>query len=190
MMIDYTKYTTPENWWHVHKMFTDAKAKKIAKLYPEEVEANISGKRATANEFRKFVKRGTPEGKVFAEYDKPEFRSYMTDLTGIDMMSGKLRVELVQDTEGFWLEEHVDIKEKLMTLQIYIGKGKQDWGTVIYTQPEQPLMTVPFKHNAGWLSVLGEPVLHGVPKKKVDGLRKSVIINYVTSDWRDLEQLY
>ena len=76
-----------------------------------------------------------------------------------------------------------------MTLQVYIGSGNSVWGTTIYSQPDVVYKNLPFIHNTGWLSVLGEPVLHGVMKNKVDGYRKSVIINYVT-DWKDTEQLY
>ena len=114
----------------------------------------------------------------------------MSDITGVDMKYGNLRIELCQDGPEFWLEQHVDIPEKLMTLQIYLDKGNENWGTVLYSQPDQVFMELPFKSNTGWLGVLGEPVIHGVPKKKVDGVRKSVIINYVTSDWKDTDQLY
>lgn len=188
-MISLSPDTTPEKWWMVNEAFTKSQLKKIEKMFPEEVPENNSGKRDSANEFRKFVKEGTPEGKVFKDFATDEFKQHMTDVTGVDMHYGKLRIELCQDGPGFWLEQHVDIPEKLMTLQIYIGEGKPEWGTIIYSQPNVVYKQLEFKNNTGWLSVLGEPVLHGVPQKKVDGSRKSVIINYVT-DWRDTDQLY
>jgi hypothetical protein len=30
---------------------------------------------------------------------------------------------------------------------------------------------------------------HGFEKRKIDGVRKSIIINYVTNEWRAREQL-
>ena len=188
-MLSLSPDTTPHKWWLVNKAFTDRQAKKIEKMFPEETSPNKSGQRALGNEFRKFIKRDTPEGKVFADFNKDAFKHHMTDVTGVDMLQGKLRIELCADGPGFWLEQHVDIPEKLMTLQVYIGSGNSVWGTTIYSQPDVVYKNLPFINNTGWLSVLGEPVLHGVMKNKVDGYRKSVIINYVT-DWKDTEQLY
>ena len=189
-MIDYTPYTTPEKWWRVHKAFTEAQVKKMIKLFPEEVSENLSGRRASANKFRTFITRDSKGADIFKDWNTLEKKMKKSDITGVDMKYGNLRIELCQDGPEFWLEQHVDIPEKLMTLQIYLDKGNENWGTVLYSQPDQVFMELPFKSNTGWLGVLGEPVIHGVPKKKVDGVRKSVIINYVTSDWKDTDQLY
>jgi len=188
-MLSLSPDTTPHKWWTVNKAFTDRQADKIEKMFPEEPNPHDTGKRDAVNKFRKFVNRDTPEGKVFAEFDTDAYKHHITDVTGVDMLQGKLRVELCADASGFWLEEHVDIPEKLMTLQVYIGGGNSVWGTTLFTQPGIVYKNLPFIHNTGWMSVLGEPVLHGVQKNKVDGYRKSVIINYVV-DWRDTEQLY
>jgi len=190
-MIDYTAYTTPEKWWKVHNAFRESQVKEMIKLFPKEVpEEDSSGKRDSANKFRTFITRNTKGADIFKDWDTLEMRLGLSDITGVDMKTGALRIELCQDGPGFWLSQHVDIKEKLMTLQIYLGEGKESWGTVLYAQPDQVFTELPFKSNTGWLGVLGEPVIHGVPKKKVDGVRKSVIINYVTSDWKDTDQLY
>ena len=187
-MLSLSPDTTPHRWWTVNKAFTDRQSEKIEEMFPDD-PAKGTGTRSSINKFRKFVKRDTPEGKVFSEYNKDSFKAHITDVTGVDMLQGALRIELCLDGSGFWLDQHVDIPEKLMTLQVYIGGGNSVWGTHLYTQPDVLYKALPFIHNTGWLSVLGEPVLHGVPKNKVDGLRKSVIINYVT-DWKDTEQLY
>ena len=188
-MLSLSPDTTPHKWWTVNKAFTDNQANKILKMFPEDPNPHDTGKRDAVNKFRKFIKKDTPEGKVFAEFNKDSFKHHITDVTGVDMLKGKLRIELCADASGFWLEEHVDIPEKLMTLQIYLGSGNSVWGTTLYTQPGVVYKSLPFIHNTGSLSVLGEPVIHGVMKNKVDGYRKSVIINYVV-DWRDTEQLY
>ena len=52
------------------------------------------------------------------------------------MLKGKLRIELCADASGFWLEEHVDISEKLMTLQIYSGLAIVYGGTHCTHNPE------------------------------------------------------
>ena len=187
--MDYKKDTTPHNWWAVENVFTKKQITALLKEFPEEAKLEYSGKRDANNAFRKFVTRNTKAGSIFKDWDTNQFKLHLSDVTGVDMREGKLRVELCMDGPGFWLETHADIPEKLMTLQVYLGKGETDWGTVIYSQPESVYRSLPFKENTGWLSVIGEPVLHGVPKEKVDGWRKSVIINYVT-DWNDTDQLY
>jgi hypothetical protein len=48
-----------------------------------------------------------------------------------------------------------------------------------------------FRHNTGWMSFGGSPLIHGVEKNaQVDGARRSIIINYVVGDWKDTHQLY
>ena len=83
----------------------------------------------------------------------------------------------------------LDIPEKLITMQIYLQGGKPAWGTSIYRKVGI-FQTVPFVHNTGWLSLNKSPLIHGVRENVVDGIRKSVIINYVVGEWRDKEQLY
>jgi hypothetical protein len=102
-----------------------------------------------------------------------------------------LRVELCQDGPGFYLDRHIDIPEKLITLQIYLGGGSDSWGTSLYDNDTGKLVhTNLFKHNTGWLTWAYGNVLHGVEKNMVDDTRRSVIINYVAGDWKDLDQLY
>lgn len=188
-MMDYKKDTTPHNWWAVENVFTKRQITALLKEFPEEAELEYSGKRDSNNDFRKFAKRGTKLGNIFKEWNNNEFKMHITDVTGVDMSQGKLRVELCMDGPGFWLETHADIPEKLMTLQVYLGEGEENWGTVLYSQPETVYKELPFIQNTGWLAVMGEPVLHGVSQNVVDNWRKSVIINYVR-DWRDTDQLW
>jgi hypothetical protein len=37
--------------------------------------------------------------------------------------------------------------------------------------------------------VAGQDTWHGVPKQKFEGVRKNLIINYVTSDWQSVGEL-
>lgn len=190
--ISYTTNSSPDTWFHIHKCFTPSIADKLLTFFPDHEEKPITGKREGANKFRQFVsKQRTPElAKIFADFETQALRHHFSDITGVDCTQGHLRIELCQDGPGFYLDTHVDIPEKLITLQIYLGTGKEDWGTTLYYPQGAVHRTVPFLHNSGWMGHKDAPLLHGVIKEKVDGLRKSVIINYVVGNWRDTEQLY
>jgi hypothetical protein len=43
--------------------------------------------------------------------------------------------------------------------------------------------------NQALIFVPGDHTWHGFEPRKIDGVRKSVIINYVTHEWRDRSQL-
>jgi len=189
--LTHTKWDKPEEWWHIHSCFDDKILSRVIQHFPEPKEAPITGKRDGANDFRKFASRmHTPVlAKLFEEFDSAETRKQFTDLTGVDCGNGHLRVELCQDSAGFYLEPHIDIPEKLITMQIYLQGGKPAWGTSIHRKVGI-FQTVPFVHNTGWLSHNKSPLIHGVRENVVDGIRKSVIINYVVGEWRDKEQLY
>ena len=176
---------------HVTQCWTDDTPDRILRHYPAVCpDVPHTGQRSSANQFRMFVTRShTPEiAGLFENFNTNESRDYFTDLTGVDCSAGLLRIELCQDSPGFWLQNHVDIPEKLITLQIYLGAGRRGWGTKLLWPTGD--ITVPFEHNTGWLSHQNARVLHGVPEKTVDGVRKSVIINYVSGDWADVDQLY
>jgi hypothetical protein len=187
-------YKAPIRWVHVVQCWSDNTADKLLEHFPKVKKVDeYDGRRSTANKFRTFVTRNSdPElAEIFSKFDTAEARAYFTDLTGVDCSQGKLRIELCQDGPGFWLEKHVDIPEKLITLQIYLGKGKHDWGTYLYDAANEfNEIVVPFLHNQGWLTNKNAKVLHGLPEKTVDGIRRSVIINYVVGDWNDTDQLY
>ena len=191
-MID-LKYTTeynPEHWFRIHKCFDDSTALTLLSFFPEEAHFSETGKRDGANKFRTFAKKDTPLGDMFKDFADREFRIHLSDITSVNCTEGELRVELCQDGPGFYLEPHIDISEKVITLQIYLDQGNEDWGTSLYTQAGTYYETVPFVHNTGWMSTMNSPLIHGVEQNIVDGIRKSVIINYVVGNWRDKEQLY
>jgi len=189
--IKYTKYEIPNEWFHIHTCFEERTAQQILKYFPQPLDMPVTGKRDGANDFRMFVsKERNPQlAELFAEFDTPEVRDMFKDITGVDCSTGHLRIELCQDASGFYLEPHIDIPEKLITLQIYLDAGKPSWGTTIFNK-KSVFFTVPFMHNQGWMSHCNSPLIHGVQQDIVSDVRKSVIINYVVGDWRDTAQLY
>jgi hypothetical protein len=122
-----------------------------------------------------------------------ETRRTIEKLTGTDLSKGHLRIEYCQDVDGFWLEPHLDISVKLFTMLVYLSDDPnlRDAGTDIYDEsPEHKLVTsAPYERNKGLIFIPGKNTWHGFTKRPIKGLRKSIIINYVTPDWRAKEEL-
>jgi hypothetical protein len=102
-----------------------------------------------------------------------------------------LRIEFAQDTDGFWLEPHTDIGVKVFTLLLYLSRDKQHatLGTDLYNADKVHVGCVPFASNTGMVFIPSGVSYHGFERRKIVGVRKSLIINYVTSEWRAREQL-
>ena len=102
-----------------------------------------------------------------------------------------LRLEYALDQDGFWLEPHTDLGVKKFTCLIYLseGPGHEDLGTDIYESETKHFGRSPFKRNTAMIFVPGDNTWHGFEKRTIQGERKSVILNYVTHDWRAREQL-
>ena len=102
-----------------------------------------------------------------------------------------MRIEHTLDSGDFWLEPHLDIKEKLLTFLVYLSKDpdSNEWGTTIYNKDLSFHSKAPYKSNLGLMFMAGKDTWHGVPKQNIQGVRKNIIINYVTSDWKSIHEL-
>ena len=118
----------------------------------------------------------------------------LSSICGRELSKGKLRIEYTLDTGDFWLEPHLDIKEKMLTFLIYLSSDTntyaEDWGTTIYNKDLTFNSKVPYKQNTGFMFIPGEDTWHGVPKQYIFGVRRNLIINYVSSDWKSASELY
>ena len=102
-----------------------------------------------------------------------------------------LRLEYAQDVDGFWLQPHTDLGVKKFTCLIYLsdGPGHDQLGTDIYESPDKHFGVSPFKRGGAMVFVPGDDTWHGFERRPIEGVRRSVILNYVTHDWRAREQL-
>lgn len=192
MILEYQKLDYPSPWVDVPLAFPKEFADDILKHFPQENPVgDYDGTRSSNNSFRMFVNRYTNKELtvMFEPWDTVESRLFFTQLTGVDCSDGLLRIELCQDYSGFYLHKHIDIPEKYITLQIYLGDGDESWGTSIYDNSKL-YKTNSFKHNSGWLSYRDSALIHGIEKNTITGIRRSIIINYVIPTWRDTDQLY
>lgn len=160
-------------------------------------EYDTHGKRDSHNELRRFL---SPE--IQKEYDvftdlagvfqNREVIQSLETLCHVSFSGSYLRIEYCQDKNGFWLEPHMDIKEKLITIQIYLNTSADadTLGTDIYNADKSHFGTAPSRINQGMIFVPKEPnSFHGFEKRKILDTRRSLIINYVTDDWRARHEL-
>jgi hypothetical protein len=108
-----------------------------------------------------------------------------------DLAGSFLRIEYCQDTDGFWLEPHTDIGAKLFTMLIYLSAegSVETWGTDLMSPAGEVLATVPYRVNSGVIFIPGSDTWHGFRKRRIDGIRRSLIVNYVKPEWRSRHEL-
>ena len=155
------------------------------------------GKRSSLNKHRHFfspeTQRSYPAACMIAEVFQSELViGAIKMLCAIDCTGSYLRIEYCQDRDGFWLEPHMDIREKLVTIQLYLNTGPdaKDLGTDLYNEQEQLISRTPGALGEGLAFVPSERgSWHGFEKRPIKGVRRSLIVNYVTSEWRARHEL-
>jgi hypothetical protein len=112
-------------------------------------------------------------------------------LTGAPIREGYLRIEYCLDTDGFWLEPHTDIGAKLFTMLIYLSRepGSEAWGTDILDSDKRLVAVTPYHRNDGLIFVPAADTWHGFHKRPINGVRRSLIVNYVKPEWRSRHEL-
>jgi hypothetical protein len=156
----------------------------------------VSGKRELHNDTRKYFdvenrKRFPVCNAVSEALQDKRVTSRIEKAFGTDLKGTFLRVEFAQDTDGFWLEPHTDLGVKAFTLLLYLSKdpSHHDLGTDIYDAKKSHVGRSPFISNSAMVFVPSNGTFHGFEKRSINGVRTSLVINYVTNEWRAREQL-
>jgi len=164
--------------------------------FPAPALGGVSGKRELHNGTRKYFDAENaakyPVIKAFNDaFLSPKLTREMSEFFGTDLRGSYLRAEFAQDTDDFWLEPHTDLGVKLFTMLLYISKDEahRDLGTDIYDANKKHVARSPFAFNSAFIFVPSDNTFHGFEPRRITGIRKSVIINYVTNEWRAREQL-
>ncbi len=187
----------PYRHWGVSKVFPEALSRTLRALpfAPPRLDG-ISGKRELHNDQRHYfdahnMARFEACAAVAEAFQSSTVATAIADLTGADLRESFVRLEYAQDTEGFWLEPHTDLGVKRFTMLIYLseGEGQEDLGTDIYAAPDQWAKRSAFIDNTALVFVPGDNTWHGLSPRPIPGIRRSLIMNYVTRDWRAREQL-
>jgi hypothetical protein len=158
----------------------------------------VSGKRELHNDTRQYFDAANmarfPEccGAVARAFQSSAVVSRIETLMGADLSGTYVRLEYAQDLDGFWLEPHTDLGVKRFTMLIYLnenGPEQADLGTDLFSDAETWAKRTAFEDNTALIFVPGDNTWHGLVKRPISGVRRSVIMNYVTGDWRAREQL-
>ena len=156
----------------------------------------VSGKRELHNNTRKYFdvenRERFPVCEAVAQaFQDKRVTSHIEKVFGTDLKGTYLRMEFAQDIDGFWLEPHSDLGVKLFTMLLYLSKdpSHKDLGTDIYGAGKKRVGRSPFASNAAMIFVPADNTFHGFEKRPIKGVRTSLIINYVTNEWRAREQL-
>ena len=189
--------TEPYRHWLLSNMLTEETCDGIRSLPIEAPEiSDYAGTRESNNDSRGYFNEETcGEFDVCAQvvdtFKDPRVIGAIEKACGIDLSKGHLRIEYTQDRDGFWLEPHKDISVKLFTMLIYLSTEPElaDAGTDIFDQDLNHLGCAPFGPNHGLIFIPGDDTWHGFVKRPINGIRRSLIVNYVTDDWRESWQL-
>lgn len=187
----------PYRHWLVFDIFPVEIAEQLANLpFPVPDIGGISGQRDLHNATRQYFDRDNIQKYVLCKEVAEHFQSKSTieslqNTFGIDLAGTYLRLEYAQDTDGFWLEPHTDLGVKKFTMLIYLsdGEGHDQLGTDIYSAKDAHVGRSVFQRNAAMVFIPADNTWHGFEKRTIKGVRKSLILNYVTPEWRAREQL-
>ena len=206
------KFIDPFTHWELNKPLTEEQINEIVKAdiaNPKEHDLNYDGTRAIdggegkfrmgiadggkALKFRCFVTKENSNNfpnltKLINELQSKEATKKIAELTGKDLSSAYIRVEIICDRKGFWLKPHCDIKEKLMSCLLFVNKynENEDLGTDFYDNNLNKVKTLPYKDNYGYFFSSGPNTWHGMEKKNIKKERRCLQVNYVTfkTDWK------
>jgi hypothetical protein len=192
--------TSPYDYWLLEKPLPDEDAAAIAELpFAPPSDLVFNGKRETNNSTRVYFNAENQAKfdvcrRVVAGFQDPRVRSAIEQATKTDLSDGHLRIEYCQDTEGFWLEPHTDIFVKKFTMLVYLSDDPRlkAAGTDVHGgPPDFPyICSAPYGKNLGVIFIPGPDTWHAVGRRPLNGaIRKHIIINYVTSAWRDKYEL-
>jgi hypothetical protein len=111
--------------------------------------------------------------------------------TGKSINESKLRISLCIDQQGFWLKPHTDISKKLLTIIIYINQTQKSekLGTDLYDAMGNLIYRTSSEANNALLFIPSQDTYHGFEKSFITGERRTLIINYVNDEWKDVHDL-
>jgi hypothetical protein len=187
----------PYRYWLMHDVLPEETARGISALpfAPPEI-GDTEGRRETHNSTRVFFssenRKRFPVVAATAEaFQSPEAVGMLDAVCGTRLAGSHLRIEYCQDTDGFWLEPHTDIAVKLFTMLVYLSteSDAEYWGTDVYDASLSLAGRAPGSFNRGLIFIPGSDTWHGFARRPIKGVRRSIIINYVTNEWRARHEL-
>jgi hypothetical protein len=187
----------PFRHWLVKGVFPPGMTDTLRRLpFPTPDLGGVSGKRELHNDQRHYFDAANNArfdvcAAVADAFQSVDVVEAIEAATGADLSGAYVRLEFAQDIEGFWLEPHTDLGVKKFTMLIYLSESAEqaDLGTDVYRDPRTWAKRPRFDDNTALVFVPGSNTWHGMVRRPFPGVRKTVIMNYVTDEWRDREQL-
>jgi hypothetical protein len=181
--------------WRMSEVLPESLARHFAALpYAPHPTLGLSGRREFHNAHRRYVAgpmlQSAPARALAEAFQSAPLVDAISTVAGARLSGTFLRIEYALDVDGFWLEPHTDLGVKRLTLFIQLGApGQEGLGTDLYAGPRQWRERTPFAWNAGLLFVPSDDTWHGFEPRTIAGVRRSLIVNYVTDAWRERGQL-
>jgi hypothetical protein len=194
-----SKYQSPFNYWIIDEPLSDNAIDEVYKTPIPSGDVIFDGTRAgdkngkdLLSKLRVFIDQNNytefPNLKnLISEMQSKECQKLIEGMLNVNLTNSYVRVEVIADKDGFWLEPHCDIKEKLMSSIIFVNKYGEDenLGTDFYHPDLSIAKTIPYRNNYGYIFTAEKNSWHGLEKKKIKKERRCIQINYVTfkTDW-------
>jgi hypothetical protein len=182
--------------WRLADVLPEPVAEAVAGLpFDPQPTGGRSGQRELHNDSRRYLAgtllRDFPAALTVAQaFQAPKVVGALAALTGTLLSGGFLRIEYALDTEGFWLEPHTDLGVKLLSLLLQFAEpGQEGLGTDLYWNAGHWAERTPFAWNAALVFAPSDRTWHGFEPRPIEGVRRSLIVNYVSPAWRSREQL-
>jgi hypothetical protein len=190
-------FPAPYRHWHARGVFPGEVYRELKEMpLPVADIAGVSGTREAHNAERVYFAGENLQhfecARAAAEaFQDAETTALLTEAFGARLDDTFVRIEYAQDTDGFWLKPHTDIGVKMFTMLVYMSDDPRhaDLGTDIYADENTPVARSPFEPNSAMIFVPSTNTWHGFERRPIEGVRRSIIINYVTQEWRAREQL-
>lgn len=188
---------SPYPHWLMHDVLPDEVADGIRTLpFKPPPPGDTLGRRETHNSTRVFF---SPENRahfpvmqaVAAAFQSGEVVRILEAACDTRLAGAHLRIEYCQDREGFWLEPHTDIAVKRFTMLVYLSTEPDaaNWGTDVYDANMDLVGRAPGGFNHGLIFIPAGDTWHGFAPRPIAGVRRSIIINYVSDEWRARHEL-
>jgi hypothetical protein len=191
------EHESPYRHWFLEGVFPDGVYQTLKDMpFPVADLGGVSGTREAHNADRVYFSGDNLEQfencRAAAEaFQDTEIVGLLSEAFGGPLNDTFVRIEYAQDTDGFWLKPHTDIGVKMFTMLIYMSDdpAHAELGTDIYADEKTHVGRSPFRPNSAMIFVPSDKTWHGFEKRPIKGVRRSIIVNYVTDDWRAREQL-
>ncbi len=187
----------PYRHWLVERVFPPGLTHTLRRLpFATPDLGGVSGKRELHNDQRHYFDAANNArfeacAAVADAFQSARVVRAVEAATGAQLCGAYVRLEYAQDTTGFWLEPHTDLGVKRFTMLIYLPDeaGQEDLGTDLYADRETWASRTPFADNTALVFVPSADTWHGLVRREIAGIRRTVIMNYVTDAWVAREQL-